>query len=198
MHREAYRFVAGVAGGREWKRKHVLEFGAFDVNSSEQGLNIRPLFDGCTSYTGVDIREGPGVDVVAKAEAYTPEKPVDVVVTTEMLEHHPKPEAVIKQAHAILKPGGLLIITAAAPERAPHGNDGGEVGKEHYQNIDPADLAAWLEVWDDVRIEHNHRAGDVYAVATRPAEQEAAKAEPVKAESTPATDTTEAQAGGKK
>lgn len=163
MHQDAYHFVALATQGHDFTKKHIVEIGSFDVNGS-----IRPLFDGCASYTGVDTREGPGVDVVAKGENYTPDKLVDVVVTTETLEHHPHPKKVIDQARAILKAGGLLIITAAGPERAPHGVNGGGVADEHYGNLTIEQLASWLADWDGVMVQHNARAGDVYAMATAP------------------------------
>jgi hypothetical protein len=39
----------------------VLEIGSYQVNESG---SLRAIFSGC-SYTGVDLAEGPGVDIVA-------------------------------------------------------------------------------------------------------------------------------------
>src|SRR3972149_7953176 len=65
----------------------VLEVGALDVNGS-----LRPpsLSLGPAVYTGVDMQGGPGVDVICRVERLTGRfgrASMDVVVSTEMLEH---------------------------------------------------------------------------------------------------------------
>lgn len=166
MHDAAFQFVARVRAGLDVAR--VLELGAYIVNGS-----VRPLFAGC-GYVGVDTRPGPGVDIVADAETFDGGGAYDCVVTTEMLEHTPNPAAVIAAARRSLAPGGWLILTAAGPERAPHSCDGGPVvpAHEHYGNITPEDLRAWLAGWDAVTVEHNPQAGDVYALARVPTASE--------------------------
>lgn len=161
MHDAAYAFVASVLGDVAGAR--VLEFGARNVNGS-----VRALCGACAAYHGVDIRPGPCVDEVADAAMYDGGGAYDVVLTTEMVEHAPNPAACVRAAWRSLRPGGRLILTAAAPERAPHGCDGGGVGGEHYAGIAPGALADWLAAWQDVRIVHAPAVGDVYATAVRP------------------------------
>lgn len=162
MHSEAYQFVAGVSAALELKKLSVVEFGSLVVNTS-----VRPLFKEAAHYTGVDQRKGKGVDVVSRAQDYDPDKPADVVICCETLEHEADPESIIAAAERILKPGGILILTAAAPERRPHSMDGHTVipAGEPYGNIEPAALERWLKAWTQVRVIHNPAAGDVYAVA---------------------------------
>jgi len=143
----------------------VLEIGAYDVNGS-----ARVLLPQTTRVHGIDVRPGPGVDAVIDATQYDGLETFDVVLCTETLEHAPDPQGVIACAWRSLKPGGVLIVTAAGPERAPHSCDGlpfVPVG-EHYGNIDPVELARWLSGWAFVTIEQNHAAGDVYARAVKP------------------------------
>src|SRR5205085_1918817 len=84
-----------------------------------------PLFLGA-AYTGLDLNAGRGVDVVADGTDWQPDEPVDCVVCCECLEHAPDPDAVLANALAMLAPGGVCIVTAAGPTRAPHsGIDGG-------------------------------------------------------------------------
>jgi SAM-dependent methyltransferase len=88
----------------------VLEVGSRDVNGS-----VRPLFHGVASYTGVDFIEGPGVDLVLDAHRLTsafPPDSFDVVVSTEMLEHDSEFWTSMAMMGEVLKPGGLLLITA--------------------------------------------------------------------------------------
>jgi SAM-dependent methyltransferase len=164
MHPEARAFVAGVAprAGARW----VVELGARDFNGS-----VRDLFPSARGYTGVDLVAGPGVDVVADAADWRPEQPPDLVVCCEVLEHTPRPEAVVRNAAAMLAPGGRLVVTAAAPPRAPHSAaDGGPLRPgEHYRNVDRDELGAWLRGAGFVceALEDHPDRGDVYALARK-------------------------------
>ncbi len=89
---------------------HILEVGSYNVNGS-----VRTLFDQ-TNYLGVDIEEGPGVDMVVSSHELH-EQPwlgstFDLVVSTEMLEHDRRPWESLSQMHWVLKAGGLLLVTA--------------------------------------------------------------------------------------
>jgi SAM-dependent methyltransferase len=165
MHPGAYRFVARTLR-RFPPRRCVVELGSYNVNGS-----VRDLFAGA-AYTGVDLRPGPGVDVVGDATDprivlwFLGNVP-DCVVTTETLEHATDPGAVVRNAHGMLAPGGLLIVTAASPARPPHGIDGGAVAGEHYGAIDPDDLRSWLRPFRRHEVIEDVAAGDVYAWATK-------------------------------
>lgn len=165
MHDAAYQFVTQAAAALGTAPGAVLELGSYNVNGS-----VRPLFRGAARYHGVDVRPGPCVDEVADAATYDGAGAYDVVVTTEMLEHAPDPAACIRAAWRSLRPGGVLILTAAGPGRAPHSCDGWPAPPpgEHYANITRAALADWLAGWRDVAITVNAAAGDVYATAVRP------------------------------
>lgn len=156
---DAHRFKSG--------KKTVCEIGSFDVNGS-----VRGQFDGCEKYVGVDIRAGAGVDEVADGATYGKPNAFDVVITTETLEHAPEPAAIVANAFRILKPGGLVVITAAGPGRDPHNCDGSGPPRESesYANVEPNDLATWLTDagFEQVKVEFNERDRDVYAHAVKP------------------------------
>jgi len=168
MHAAAYRFVAAMVLDHELNRPGlaVCELGSYDVNGS-----VRELFDRCASYTGVDTRPGPGVDVVADAGLFNADELYDVVVTTEVLEHCPHWQLILSNAYELLKPSGVLIVTAAGPERAPHGCDGGHVGGEHYGGIAPHALLdalrCFVEGGGAAVVQENESVGDVYALALK-------------------------------
>lgn len=146
MHPEARQWVEASIDG--FTPKRVLEIGSRNVNGG-----VRDLFPDSV-YIGVDIIDGPGVDVVGDAtELDLP--PVDLVVTTEALEHHPNPGLVIETAYRVLVPGGMLIATMAGPGRHPHSGllEGRPKPGEHYRNIEPDELAEWLAGWADVVID---------------------------------------------
>lgn len=156
MHDAARQFVARFATERAVT---VLECGARDVNGS-----VRNLFP-AADWFGVDIGPGPGVDEVADFADYVHPHPVDIVVSTEVLEHTPRWREILRAASRNLRPGGRLIVTAAGPGRVPHSAvDGGPVGDEHYENIDPDELSSELARWFSVS-EVQHVGTDVQAVA---------------------------------
>lgn len=163
MHIEAWSYLMKNAGNLPAGLR-VLEFGSHDVNGSP-----RIMFANCAEYIGVDMWEGKGVDWVGKAQDFDGEGKFDVVVTAEALEHDPDARGQIESAWRALKPGGVLIITAAAEPRAPHKCTGelGDKGGEHYANIDPDILREWLADWSDVEVIHDKWHGDVYARAVK-------------------------------
>lgn len=163
MHPEAMQYIARTAQ-RFIPVDSVLDAGGRDVNGSP-----RLLFPGST-YLVIDLEPGPGVDVVGDARRWRPESPVSLVLSAEVLEHAPDPEALLRAAWECLLPGGRLILTCATDPRAPHsGHDGGPLQPgEHYANISEADLKTWLDRWDDVEIEVHTDRGDLYACAMRP------------------------------
>ena len=96
----------------------VLDLGSLDING-----NNRYLFDGNNyKYLGVDLGEGPNVDVIGKAhELKFIDNFFDVIISTEMLEHDPYWDSSVKNALRMLKPGGLMILTMGGVGRKEHG-----------------------------------------------------------------------------
>lgn len=161
MHAEAFGWVQRQIAQLP-PRRRVVELGGRDINGS-----IRQLFVG-SAYTAVDIAPGPGVDVVADGATFRPEVQPDTVVTCETLEHAEAAEAIVRNAHAMLAPGGVLVLTCASTGRPPHsGIDGGAVRPgEHYANVAPDELEAWLSEFSSRVVEYDPR-GDVYALAIK-------------------------------
>lgn len=138
-----------------------LDLGGQDVNGS-----VHDLWPNA-KWTVVDIVDGPGVDIVANAAYWSPDKQYDMVISTELFEHTPLWFAVIDTAYKALKPGGVFIVTCAGPRRTPHSATGTMhlfPADEHYENIDPEDLDTELVSAGFIaKVEHNERAHDVYA-----------------------------------
>ena len=179
MHNEAQRFVGKTVGPLDLSTKRVLDIGSYDINGSP-----RAIFAASPAYVGIDRREGPGVDVVTEAKDYQPEakEAFDIAVSCETLEHADDPADVIACAWRALKEGGLLIITAAGPDREPHDVDGQPLGTGRaYTAIDRKLLGKLLADWEDVTIEygasHGVAKGDIYATATKPAVAKTVKRE---------------------
>jgi SAM-dependent methyltransferase len=167
MHRDAYQFVAGVVHGKSLADATVLEIGSMNVNGS-----VRDLF--AAEYIGIDREPGPGVDYVFDAAHFDGAQTFDVVVSTEALEHALDPAAIIGCAWRALEPGGMLVVTAATPQRAPHSCNGGPLRQgEHYEGIDEKRLRAMLRDWRLVRVQFGRGGRDIYATAIKPEDKEA-------------------------
>jgi len=95
---------------------NVLEVGSLDVNGT-----IRRYFKDC-NYTGIDIAEGPGVDVVCQGQAYdAPAGTFDTVVSCEAMEHDPHWRDTFENMLRLCKSGGLVLVTCAGVGRPEHG-----------------------------------------------------------------------------
>lgn len=105
MHASVMAWVKGRVRHHGLADKSTLEVGSLDVNGS-----VRSLFRG--PYVGIDMRAGPGVDVVGTADKLPfPDDAFDVVVTTEMLEHDPSFWLSMAEMGRVLRPGGHLLLT---------------------------------------------------------------------------------------
>ena len=154
MHRSVKTFIARVKERYpdSFNNKKVLEVGSLDINGS-----VRPFFTRC-NYTGLDIIEGPGVDVVSPVHLYEPAELFDTIISTEMLEHDSHWKKSLKQMVDLLKPGGLLVITAAGTGRPEHGTTASSPGSSpatnnYYCNVTAKMLASALQLenfsqWD--------------------------------------------------
>lgn len=106
MHASVLEWVAGKVRDHDLAGKTVLEVGSRNINGSP-----RQFFYG--DYIGVDMVDGPGVDVISRADRLPyGDRTFDVVVSTETLEHDPYFWLSISEMARVLAPGGLLLVTA--------------------------------------------------------------------------------------
>jgi SAM-dependent methyltransferase len=90
----------------------IYEFGAFQVSGQEGFADLRPIFPGKT-YIGADMRQGPGVDVILDLhDIDLPPESVGTVLILDTIEHVEFPRKAIHNAHKILKPNGVLVLTS--------------------------------------------------------------------------------------
>jgi len=93
------------------KGKRVLEVGSYDVNGS-----LRPIIESWAplEYIGVDIEEGPGVDLVCDVDDIVDrfgKESFDIVISTELLEHVRDWKKVISNIKNVCKQNGIMLIT---------------------------------------------------------------------------------------
>lgn len=118
MHPQVEQWV--FAAFHQWRKDKqnlsVLEIGSLDINGS-----IKKTFEPFSSeYVGIDVQEGPGVDIVSPGESYWAPEKFDVIVTCETFEHTDKWQEIIKQSWINLKHDGIFIATMAGEGRPPH------------------------------------------------------------------------------
>lgn len=90
----------------------IYEFGSLQVPGQENFADLRPLFPG-KKYVGVDMRKGPGVDVILNLHQIDLlSELVSTVLLLDTLEHVEFPRKAISEVHRILKPDGLFIMSS--------------------------------------------------------------------------------------
>jgi hypothetical protein len=167
MHQQAYDWVksARCHAPADWSA--VLDLGGRDINGS-----VRDLFSEATVYRVLDILPGDGVDIVADAATWTPDRTYDVVVCCETFEHARLWPDICGTAFDALCDDGIFVATMAGPGRPPHSAiDGGWTvyDGEWYMNVDPVDLRSVLVSlgFTDVVVDRQPFPADVRCVARR-------------------------------
>jgi SAM-dependent methyltransferase len=159
-------FVASVLTAADVAGRDVLEVGALDVNGT-----VRPVVEalGPSSYIGVDLEEGPGVDEVLSAENLVERfgpGAFDVVITTELLEHVRDWRLVIRNLKLVTRPGGLVVVTTRSRGFPLHGYPW-----DHWR-YEPEDMAVIFADCPGVRVERDVATDPgVFVMARRPLEE---------------------------
>jgi SAM-dependent methyltransferase len=136
-----------------FSKKRVLDIGSLDVNG-----NNRHLFYQC-EYIGVDVVEGPNVDVVSVAHVFESRRTFDVILSTNAFEHDMYYEKTLLKVVELLREGGLFFFSAGFAYKE-HGtkrtspSDSGtaqsrwKVDKwsSYYKNLRPSDIQKVLNL----------------------------------------------------
>lgn len=165
MHEGPFLYVAGCVSGLSLPGKRVLEIGSRDLNGA-----VRGLFRDCAQYVGVDVNPGPGVDVVGDFCEMYGHGDFDVIVCTEVLEHCPQPDVMVRNAHASLAPHGAFIVTCASELRPTHSAQGDtwelQPG-EYYGGITLDWMENALSIFATSRATSQRFDLDIYGFATK-------------------------------
>jgi len=114
---------------QNFKEVSVLDVGSFDCNGTQ-----RDHFENC-NYVGIDLEEGPCVDVVSSGHEYdAPNETFDTIISCECFEHNPYYGETLQNSVRMLKSGGLLIFSCATENRPVHGTaELEEVDSKRYE-----------------------------------------------------------------
>ena len=163
MHIENDQFIRKIIAKfpSAFRDAKALGIGTFDVVGSEG-----QYFSG-GDYQGLDLLPGDGVDIVCPAQDYdAPDNTYDTIISSECFEHTPYYKETMINAHRMLKPGGLLLITCATTGRAKHGTKSLEIeskrkfpnwktmpnvmkenwDNDYYQNLTEADFMKAIDL----------------------------------------------------
>lgn len=151
--------------------KKVLDIGSLDING-----NNRYLFNDC-DYLGIDIGEGPNVDLVAVGHEFEgPDNYYDTIISTECFEHDMHYKKTIKNIIRMLKPGGLFLFTCATTDRPEHGTRRTDKGSapllmskdewgDYYKNLTENDIMSidgFNTIFPDGKFSVNNETHDLY------------------------------------
>ena len=149
MHKEVKQFCKSVKKRFPKPfRGEILDVGSLDINGNNRYL--RGFFG---HYTGLDIVKGNNVDVVMPVVKFNIEvmgdNKYDAVVSTEMLEHDRMWEDSLRAMYHLVRKGGLLLITCAAPGRPEHGTTRttpqcSPATNDYYRNVSINDFSRVL------------------------------------------------------
>jgi SAM-dependent methyltransferase len=127
-----------------WLKQLPGELSVLDIGGRYQPY--RSLLNGqLRRYTAIDLIRTEFVDVLASGEALPfRDATFDLVIVTQVFEYFAKPFEAARQIHAVLKPGGTLLMSAVA--FAPR-----FVSEEHWR-FGPAGIRSLLAPFFSVEI----------------------------------------------
>jgi len=89
----------------------ILEIGSYLHHGFDHFANVRPFFSG-QEYVGLDIRDGPGVDVLGDAQRLTyGDGSFGTVLSLDLLEHVRDPWSAVAETHRVLRDDGLFVLS---------------------------------------------------------------------------------------
>jgi SAM-dependent methyltransferase len=87
-------------------RPRILDYGCADVP-------YRHLFPAGAEYLAADLPGNPyaTLEIAPDGSAPVPDESVDIVVSTQVLEHVVDPGLYLRECHRVLRPGGQLLLS---------------------------------------------------------------------------------------
>lgn len=163
MHAEAWSFLQSQVS-------NVFPTSIIDVGGQNVNGTPRDLWPNA-EYTALDYVAGVGVDIVADATKWIPDRKWSMGLCTEMFEHVPPTHyrPILERLGKAVVSGGPLLLTCATDPRPMHAAWGGEMQpNEFYQNVEPIELLnAFNDTgWKVIDFIVNPNPGDIYVRAT--------------------------------
>ncbi len=143
----------------------VLEIGSLNINGT-----VRDFFNP-TTYLGVDIGDGPGVDLIAHGENLDfPDNHFDIAISAECFEHNPAWAETFQNMHRMAKVA--VIFTCASEGREEHGTHDAHptsspltLDWDYYRNLNASDFTERFpleQMFEQHEFTYNSKSCDLY------------------------------------
>jgi SAM-dependent methyltransferase len=166
-HKEQVDFFSKVYENHKEKldNKEIIEIGSLIINGT-----LRTIFRS-QHYIGVDLGQGPGVDIISRAhEVKFQDNTFDVALSAECFEHDEFWVQSFQKMIDLVKPKGMIVFSCATDGRAEHGTPRTDAGSspftpEYYRNLNEQDFREQFDFDDlfteyEFSVEANHH--DLY------------------------------------
>ena len=173
-HSEQTKFITDCLSTikNDFNNPDVLEVGSYNVNSL---VNYRKFIGNC-NYLGIDLIEGPGVDLVLEGENINKlNKKFDLIISAECFEHAENWKCVFRQMVDSIKEHGYIILTIASKGRLEHGtkrtiNSHSPGTDDYYKNLTKRDFFKNFNIdilFEDYFFFYNIHSYDLYIILRR-------------------------------
>ncbi len=154
-------FAARILTAQRVAGRAVLEVGSYDTTGT---VRPRVVAHGPASYLGVDIVPGPSVDAICNVlalERTYGRDAFDIVISTEMVEHVRDWRGAFDNMKAVLRPGGLLVLTTRSLGFRFH------FGPFDFWRYEPDDMRAIAAEMEIVALERDPISPGVFLAARK-------------------------------
>ena len=154
---------------KEFKNPQILEVGSYNVNSIISYRN----FIKNSNYIGIDLVEGPGVDIVLSGDSILQlNTKFDIIISAECFEHAQNWHIIFDQMIKSIKDEGYIILTIASKGRAEHGTARTEKmdspgSYNYYMNLTKKDFFNKFnikKIFEDIFFFYNINTYDLYVI----------------------------------
>jgi SAM-dependent methyltransferase len=157
---------------KDFNNLSILDVGSFDVS----GSSIRNFFVK-NKYLGVDLINGPNVDIVLDgSELHKLNQKFDIVVSCECFEHAKNWKKIFLSMYEVCKDDGYVIFTCASRGRVEHGtlrtinSDSPGTSGTYYKNIFKSEFIKSFDLknlFKKFRVIYNFKSSDLYFIGKK-------------------------------
>lgn len=141
-HKEQIDFFTSVYEkfSERFDNKQIIEIGSLIINGT-----LRDIFRS-QHYIGVDLGEGPGVDIISKGHKLLfQNNTFDVALSAECFEHDEHWIKTFQKMLNITRPDGIIVFSCATDGRPEHGTPRTDSGSspftpDYYRNLNEQDF----------------------------------------------------------
>ena len=158
------------------KKKDFDNLSVLDVGSYDVGGSIRDLFVK-NNYLGVDLIQGPNVDVVLNgSELEKLNQKFDIVISCECFEHAKNWKKIFLSMYNTCKEDGYVIFTCASRGRVEHGtlrttnSDSPGTRGTYYKNIFKNEFIKSFDLkklFRKYEVIYNYKSSDLYFIGKK-------------------------------